>query len=548
MKTAWGPIVGVAVALVLLASSCASSSNSEGASGTAGAGQSEQIGDEGEPVDGGTLVVAVGGESSGWNPAIDRWAPDGALVGSSVLEPLATLDGEGVAQPWLATSWTPNDTYDVWTVKLREGVVFHDGTPFDADAAKANLDFIVDAPLSGVAMKPLFDHVVVVDDHTVEVHLKTRWAAFPSSFLAGQSAFMRSPASMLTDDKGSGHPVGTGPFVFQSWTPDVSFKATANREYWRPGEPHLDAIEYRPIPDPTSRAAALESGDVDMAFLDSPTDASRLESDFTVLRNWDVTPNALLTNVRPTADGDFNPMSNIHARLAMAHAIDRDALAASIGQGVEVPTSPFSPDNPWGQPSDQNRYPDYDPDAARQELDAYRADTGLDTLEVTILGTSGTDALTTLQLVQQQLAEVGIKAKVVGLDQSALISEVVGAHYQVAMFANYSSPDPDQNHYFWSASTATGEGGVNINFTGFTNETTERALQQGRESEDVEVRHEAYNTLVEEQNANAVNLWMYYIPSSLVAAPRVHGLGAIGEVRFANFQPKTWIGGLWLTS
>ncbi len=73
-------------------------------------------------------------------------------------------------------------------------------------------------------------------------------------------------------------------------------------------------------------------------------------------------------------------------------------------------------------------------------------------------------------------------------------------------------------------------------------------MKQGRESEDVAVRHEAYNTLVEEQNANAVNLWMYYIPSSLVAAPQVHGLGAIGDVRFANFQPKTWVGGLWLTS
>ena len=75
-------------------------------------------------------------------------------------------------------------------------------------------------------------------------------------------------------------------------------------------------------------------------------------------------PQAMLTNVRPTIGGEPNPMSNVHARLAMAHALDRDALAASVGPGVQVPTSPFSPDNPWGQPSDQNRYPDYNPDAA----------------------------------------------------------------------------------------------------------------------------------------------------------------------------------------
>ena len=79
----------------------------------------------------------------------------------------------------------------------------------------------------------------------------------------------------------------------------------------------------------------------------------------------------MLTNVRPTIGGEPNPMSNVHARLAMAHALDRDALAASVGPGVQVPTSPFSPDNPWGQPSDQNQYPDYNPDAAKDEVAAY---------------------------------------------------------------------------------------------------------------------------------------------------------------------------------
>src|SRR4051794_16680585 len=105
MKTAWAPIVAPLVALVLFTSACGSSSNGTAGSSSTPAGASEQIGDEGPPVDGGTLVVGVDSDSSGWNPAIDRWAPAGALVGSSVLEPLATLDGEAVAQPWLATDW-----------------------------------------------------------------------------------------------------------------------------------------------------------------------------------------------------------------------------------------------------------------------------------------------------------------------------------------------------------------------------------------------------------------------------------------------------------
>jgi peptide/nickel transport system substrate-binding protein len=535
------------VATALLLAACGGSDSGGSSSGSA-PGQSDDIADEGTPVDGGTLVVGIDGESSGWNPAIDRWGPAGALVGSTVLEPLATLDSDAVAQPWLATAWTPNATFDQWTVDLRDGVQFHDGTPMDATAVKANLDFIVEAPLSGVAMKPMFDHVEVIDDNTVEVFLKSRWAAFPSSFLAGQSAFIRSVASMQATDKGSGHPVGTGPFVFQNWTPDVAFTASANPEYWRDGEPHLEGVEFKPIPDPTSRSAALESGDLDMVFTSSASEAARLDADYTVLRNWDVTPNALLANVRPTANGQPNPMSNVHARLAMAHAIDRQALANTAGEGIQIASSPFSPDNPWGRPTDANGYPQYDPDAARREVAAYTDDTGEERLRVTMLGTAGTDAIQVLQLVQQQLDQVGIESEIRSLDASGLISEVVGAHYQVAMFGNYSSPDPDQNHYFWSSTTATGEGGVNINFTGFTNETTERALQQGRENEDVQIRRDAYNTLVDEQNANAVNLWLYYVPSSLVASPQVRGLGAIGDVRFANFQPKTWWGEIWLAA
>jgi peptide/nickel transport system substrate-binding protein len=545
----WRALTAVAVMLALLATACGGSGDDDATEPEASAdpGRSEVIGDEGEPVDGGTMVIAVDSESSGWNPAIDRWATAGAMVGSSILEPLATLDGDGMAQPWLATGWTPNDTYDSWTIDLREGVTFHDGSPFDAEAVKANLDFIVVAPLSSVAMKPLFDEVVVVDDDTVEVRLTTRWAAFPSSFLAGQSAFMRAPASMLTDDQGSSRPVGTGPFVFDSWRQDVSFEVTANPDYWVEGQPHLDGIEYRVITDPTSRAASLRSGEIDLAIIGLPDDAKRLEADFTVLRNWDVEPASLLANVRPTVGGRPNPMSNLHARLAMAHAIDRDTIAATIGEGVRVPTSPFSPDSPWGQPSELNGYPDYDSEAARRELDAYRAETGQDTLRVTILGPSNPISQSALQLVQQQLAAVGVEARIEGRESASLISTVVGASYEVALFSHYSSPDPDQNHYFWSASTVSEEGGISINFTGFTNETTEAALRQGRENEDVDVRRDAYSTLVEEFNANAVNMWLFYAPHSLVAAPEVRGLAAIGDVRFANFQPKTWLGGLWLS-
>lgn len=533
-----------AVAVAIVAAGCGSSSARTDAD-PVGAGQSEAIGDEGAPVDGGTLVVAVDYEATGWNPSIDRWGPPTALVGSSVLEPLAVLDEDGEAQPWLATAWTPNETFDVWTVDLRDGVTFHDGAPLNAQALKDNLDFVVAAPLSGVAMKPLFREVVVVDGDTVEVRLTQPWAAFPSSFLAGQSSMLRSPASMLADDRGSTHPVGTGPFQFDEWVPDESFTVTAYDEYWRDGEPHLDGIEFRVITDPASRIAALEAGDVDMAMTTVPDDAARLEADFTVLRDWDVEPAVLLVNVRPTIGGEPNPVSNLHARRAMALAIDRDAIAATVGDGVEIPTSPFSPDGPWGQPTEDDGYPDFDLDAAKAEVAAYLDETGETSLEVTIGGSSGSSARV-LELVEEQLRAAGIDATIEEREASALINSVVSADFEVALFPIYSSPDPDQNHYFFSAATAPGEGGININMTGLTTATMEEALREGRQNPDPDARREAYHALVEEVNANVSNLWLFTVPYSLVAAPEVKGLGAVGEVPFANFQPKTWLGGLWL--
>ena len=546
--TTLGRGAAVLLGLALSATACGSSSSTSGddPGTTTEVGQSEDLGDEGEPVDGGTLVVGVYAETSGWNPVIDRWALSGGLMGSSILEPLATLDADGQAQPWLATAWTPNEDFTVWTIDLREGITFHDGAEFNAQAAKDNIDFIDTAALSGIAIGPLIDHTEVVDGDTIAIHLTTRWGAFPSSFLAGLSALQRSPASMLAEDKGSRHPIGTGPFVFESWEPDVGMTTTANPDYWREGEPHLDAMEFRVITDPSTRAAALETGDIHMMVTTVAEDANRLDEEYTVLRNWDTDPGILVANVRPEISGKPNPMSNVHARLAVAKAINRDEIAASVGEGVEIPSSFFSSESPWGQPAEENGYPDYDPAAAEEEVAAYLSETGEETLSFTILGHASPDLQTVLTLVEEQLEAVGMDVEVSIMEEASLINTVIGATYEVAYFTPYSSPDPDQNHYFWSKGTAPGEGGININFTGFWNDTTEDALRRGRESEDFDARKEAYTEIVLENNANATTFWMYYTPFSIVAAPEVKGLSAIGDVPWGNFNPKTWLGGLWL--
>src|SRR4051794_17083254 len=264
-------VLGVLIAIALVAGACGSSKSTDSTAATNPSAAS----DEGTPQDGGSLVVGIGAETNGWNPALAQWADTGSLVGSSIMEPLAGVDENAGAKPWLADSWIANDSFTAWVIKLHPGVKFHDGSDFDAAAVKKNIDYYKTGTLSGIALSPMIGDTVVNDPLTVTVNVKQPWAAFPNSFMTGGSSFMMAP-SMIDNptDHGASHPIGTGPFVFDSWTPDSTFKATKNVNYWRAGEPHLDSLEFRVIPDETARANALKSGDVNMIYTTRASDAN----------------------------------------------------------------------------------------------------------------------------------------------------------------------------------------------------------------------------------------------------------------------------------
>ena len=412
---AWATALAAAVCLVLLAA--CGSSGKPSPSGAPGATT--------RPTEGGQLVVAVGGETNGWNPHQDEWAQSGVLVGSSVLEPLAATGHDLSAQPWLATSWTANATYDTWTLHLRRGVTFQDGEPFDAAAVKQNLDDASSAPLSGEALSGLFKQVTVVDDHTVEVALNQPWAAFPSSFLTGQSAMMMAPKMLESPDHGVNHPIGTGAYTFVSWQPGASFVTRKNPTYWQKGLPHLDGLTFKVLTDPTTQASALQSGDVGLVFTASAQTAIQLEGQYTELRDWSTEPGMAMVNTLPTVNGKPNPMANLHARLALAYATNRTAIAAQVGAGVHSPNSPFPPDSPWGMPESRNGYPSYSLAKARQQVATYQQQTGQPNLTFTLTGTPDTGTQRVMQILQAQWKEAGIHANLQGVDQASFITQVV---------------------------------------------------------------------------------------------------------------------------
>ena len=424
-------------------------------------------------------------------------------------------------------------------------MTFHNGEPFDAVAVKANLDDAGSAPLSGIALNGLLTSTTVVDADTVTVQIAQPWAVFPSSFLASQVGFIMAPAMLAEPDGGQKKPIGTGPFKFAEWLPGTSVKTVRNDDYWRDGEPHLDTLEFRVITDSLSRTDALKSGDVDMIMTQDPEIPTVLGDSFQMVKNWTTEPAMLITNTLPEANGAPNPLANEHARLALAYATDREALAEMFGAGVPPPTSPFSPENVWGQPADQNGYVDFDLGKAKEQVELYKSDTGAAGLKVDLIGeASQTGQL--VQVLQQQWLQAGIETGLENAESTSFISQVIVGNFQLAIFPIYTVPDPDQNFYIWTSANAHPAGELSINFAHLKSPEIDAALEKGRVNADPTVRRQAYADLVEELNRSAVNLWMYWAPHTLAASDRVGGMDAVTRVPWANHEPKLWWGSLWI--
>jgi len=540
-------LMAVGLTLSLAAVACGTSAKSDSSTATTVVpGGKDATQDEGTPKDGGALAIGISAETNGWNPANAQWADTGSLVGSTVLEPLATQGADSGAKPWLADSWIANEAFDQWQIKLHPGIKYQSGEDFDAASVKQNIDAYVHGPLSGIALAPMFKQVSVIDPLTVQVELNQPWAAFPSSFLQGGSSYMMSPTMLASSDKGASHPIGTGPFIFDSWEPGNNFKVKKNPNYWVKGLPHLDSIEFKVIPDDSTRADAVQAGDVNMMYTTRALDATKLAATETVVKDWSTEDVFVMPNTAPQVGGKFNPLSNIHARKALALATDTSAVAAGVGDGVEVPTSPWSPKNVWGMPDNQNGYVSFNLEGAKSEVAQYLADTGQPSLKFTLAGLPGVDTQKTLQQVQSQWKDAGIEVNIETLEQTAYITKIATGDYQAAFFRNYGYPDPDQDYYFWSASTAKGVGTISINFTQYTTPEMEKDVTGGRTSGYANVRKQSYDDLVKQLNAGFTNIWLYRTPYSFIADKAVKGLNPAREISFANYQPKTWLGGLWL--
>jgi len=368
---------------------------------------------------GGTLNAIVKEDMLNLNPVVDGGF-EGEMVDDQISDSLVNVGPHGETVPGLATSWAVAADAVTYTFRLRQGVTFHDGTPFDAEVVKFNWDRMLD-PKVGYAARQysnLIKSVRVVDKYTIEVVTPRPNADFIDSLTTDDEVRMHSPTAIQKwgKDYGSKAAVGTGPFKFVEWVPDQRIVLERNDHYWKPGLPYLDRIIYRPTPEESLRMIFLRARRADVVFEPSLADAKRLTKDsrFVVVSAPGSTLNFMYFN---TCKAPFN---DIRVRQALSYGVDRKAIAEAVFLGFAEPASGIFPS--WHPAYDKQWegtiYP-YDPIKAKDMLnqagfnDAHPLSFSLHTTNVS-------EYVDEVQLVQNQLAKIGVKVTPNVVEKAAL--------------------------------------------------------------------------------------------------------------------------------
>lgn len=433
-----------------------------------------------EPQPGGTLTVGIEGESTGYAPNLDVWTNAGHNVGKAIFDTLAVYDASGKVVPYLAESITGNDDATVWTITLRPGITFHDGSALDAEAVRLNFQSILDSAQFKDQLS-LLASMNVVDELTIELTMSSPWGTFPNTLvgeIGTQVGYIAAPA-MLASPDGSRNPIGTGPFTFVEWVPDDHLTVQRNDDYWA-GAPYLDEVVFKPIADSTARKAAFDAGDIDVYYTGSSSEITEYfvqqdAGEVGVTIGAPSEPDVVMFNTTKA------PLDDVRVRRALAMAVDIPRLYDYLeATGVKQPlTGPYASSSFWFVDSD---YPAYDIAGATALIDEYEAEVGPVSFEFA----GGQDPFITSyqELFQSMWAEIGAEASIVSRAQSENIDAVLNDNFQVILWGGIGGGDPDADYAQFTS------GG--LNFSNFTDPAIDAAMDAGRALSDPEARKEQY--------------------------------------------------------
>ncbi|MFV0308123.1 MAG: ABC transporter substrate-binding protein [Desertimonas sp.] len=526
---------------------------------------------EGEPVPGGTLVYGVEADTANaWAPYRASYASSGYVALSSVSDSLFAYDAAGELMPGLVESYDHNDDYTKWTLNIREGITFHDGTPLDGAAVKFNMETCIYAPLTAGAYAPTGTITAEGQIVTIDTAGADPWVVLPSYFAGGACGYMMSPTWLgsLPDvphrteglpiydaelaatpaDGDPAAPVGLGAFRFESYAPGNGgmFRAVRNEDYWRgpngiTGEnlPYLDAVEVVVAVDIDGRSNGLRSGEYDLIHTSNGDSIADFVDDgdvelISTSRFGDTSYIMLNTAqgevVDPEGTNAASPLLNLACRRALAHAIDTQRLADERAAGLVEPAfGPFPPGSIGYL--DDTGYPAFDLDAAHAEMATCLSELGTESIEFAFNTTNDPFNLETNQLVVAMWNEAfpgEVNVTIAPIEQGQYIGLALVGTFQALGWRSHSGMDPDQQRLWWQKASVSPIGGLALNFGRFEDDVIDEALRVVKTNPDPAARQEAAETVNRRFGEMVYNWWLTTTVWGVIERPYVNGIeGAV---------------------
>ncbi|HWC21416.1 MAG TPA: ABC transporter substrate-binding protein [Flexivirga sp.] len=493
-------------------------------SGSSGAGTGA-----GKPTSGGNLVMARADEATSLLPSVPTdnssiWIIEEIYDTLTVPAP----DGKGV-QPSLASSWKQSADKLSWTFHLRKDAKFTNGRPVTSADVKFSIEQNQkkDAPFSFI--DSIITRMDVPDAHTIVFHTAKAWAPLPSDMALYANSIVPKDYGGKSAQAFAKHPIGSGPFKFKSWTKGSSLKIVKNAGYWRKGTPRLDSVNFTVVPDSNTRSTQLASGQIQINEYPPSSSIKSLQKQPT-----------LKVSTFPSSEVDYlgmntkhAPLNDLNVRKAIRLAIDKDAILKSVYNGHGTVAGSYLSPTSWAHNASIKPTP-FDLKAAKAALAKSSKPNGFTT---TITIASGDqDASSEAQLVQSNLAKIGIKLKIKPLDPSAIVTAKHAGNYDMA-FGLYTTDivDPDEIARF--AGTFTG--GVHTVYTWFNNPQMNKLAASASSASDQATRKKAYDQMQQIIDQNVPYIPLFYVPGTYSYSTKVGGFhpGATGNY----FLEKVWL-------
>jgi peptide/nickel transport system substrate-binding protein len=426
---------------------------------------------KGSNASGGQLVIAQSADILTMDPAMHRKRTTQNVI-HEVFESLVNQDDNLKPVPELATKWEKVDDL-TWRFHLREGVTFQNGEPFDATDVKFSIDRILDPKQASprASMLDVIKDVKVEDAHTVLITTKEPAPILLSS-LAVNEIVPSDYVKKVGDKQFAAAPIGTGPFAFKSWVPNQAVTLTANKNYWG-GAPSISTLVFRPIPEVSSRMAALQSGDIQIAAEVPPDLSGQLTGDTKAVSVAGTRIFFLAMNVTKA------PFNQQNVRVAANQAVDRQALVKALYAG-------------HARALNQPAFPEmvgYSPDVKGYSFDANAAASVLKGVNTpVVIDVTEADRMLA-EAVSGQLQKAGLKASVNVLEDQAFLDSIETGK-STAYLSSWGVAEGDSDvilaRHFWSPSRK------DAFYTGYKNPDLDKLIVAARSTLDEQKRTTLY--------------------------------------------------------